>query len=371
MNYEEYSVEDFVLNESFREWVLENNQDPQAYWGRWLETHPQKAELVVQAIELVQQLPMLPVKLNETQITSITQSIEEGIDELERVRPQPTGEGKTVPLMEYANNPQKKESPLYQQVRYRPMLMAIAASFILMVGLVYVAYDYLANKELPSVVYESIVKETKNGQKLTVFLADGSKVILNSGSKISYTKPFQPNQRAVILEGEAFFEVVKDSLRPFQVISGELTTTVLGTSFNVMAYPTDSLFSVSLATGKVRMGYESIGESLNPEVYHLAPGEQVHYDRNQRNASKELFDTDKVLAWKAGVIYLENANQATVLKILERWYGIPIKVDGGDPKAWNVNAKFDNQSLKSVLTSLSYINGFSFQINEDHVLIKY
>ena len=196
-------------------------------------------------------------------------------------------------------------------------------------------------------------------------------MILNAGSKISFTKPFHADRRIVTLEGEAFFEVAKDSLRPFQVVSGELTTTALGTSFNITAYPKDDRIQVSLASGKVKVDYQQAAEKQEPEVYCLMPGEQLSCNKAQHMVTKQPFDTNKVLAWKEGVIYLEHADQATVVKTLERWYGIQIKIEGQRTTAWSVTAKFDNQSLKSVLTSLSYTMGFVFEIKENQVLIRY
>lgn len=215
------------------------------------------------------------------------------------------------------------------------------------------------------------MKEKTAGQKLAVFLADGSKLVLNASSMISLTKPFHPHKGEVLLEGEAFFEVAKDALRPFQVVSSELTTTALGTSFNIVAYPQDVLIQVSLATGKVKVDFHKAALKSPYEIIYLKSGKQMAYLKIQQVLTKELFNADKVLVWKDGAIYLENVDQASVIKKLKRWYGIKIQVEGKSSTAGNVITTFKNQSLKSVLTSLGFTLGFAFEIREDCIFIKH
>jgi transmembrane sensor len=372
MDYKQYSVEDFVLDERFRKWVIDPDRDSHIFWTQWLDKHPQKAETVAHAIELLRQLPVQQNSLSEQQISSIIEAIEKSIDRWEESGRKLIKQEKTVPISVHAMTQRKLKNTKSKRPRSKSFFVKIAASMVLVLSMLYVAYDEVHHeKQEPEVVYEEVVKENPKGQKMTVFLADGSKVMLNAGSKLSFTKPFHPDYRRVTLEGEAFFEVAKDSLRPFQVVSDVITTIALGTSFNIAAYPKDKHIQVSLASGKVQVDYQKAMENQEPEVYYLIPGEQLDYDKEQHILAKEPFDVDKVLAWKNGIIYLENADQANVIKTLERWYGVNIKIEGKSATAWSVTAKFNNQSLKSVLISLSYTMGFEFEIKEDLVLIKY
>lgn len=371
MNYKQFSVEDFVLDEAFRKWVLDPDKASRIFWTRWLDEHPQKAETVAHAIALLRQIPVRQNNLSEQQISTMTEAIEEGINQWEESGRKPEEQKKTIPISAYAATRQQLERKTSEKPWYKMLFTKIAASIVVIFSMLYAIYhEVYSENPQPEIVYEQIVKETPEGQKLTVFLADGSQVILNAGSKISYTKPFEPGRRIIHLDGEAFFQVAKDSLRPFKVISSALTTTALGTSFNISAYPKDDQVLVSLVSGKVKVDYDH-DKSRVPEVYYLTPGEQVNYDKAEDTIVKEAFDLLKVLAWKEGMIYLENANQGTVVKTLERWYGIQIVVEGQSTTPWVVTAKFNNQSLKSVLTSLSYTMGFEFEIKEERVLIKY
>lgn len=375
MDYQRYNVEDFVLDAAFRKWVLDPDHDSRIFWTQWLDDHPHKAATVTQAIELLRQIPVQQDRLSEQQIASMTKAIESGIDQLEKTAQKPAKIDKTIPISAYAVAQQKTQTPLPipKKISLLSLFMKVAAGIAFILSMVYVAQQVPEVQEAPEpeIVYEQIVKETLNGQKLTVYLTDGSQVMLNAGSRMSFTKPFHPEHRTVNLEGEAFFEVATDSLRPFQVISGELATTALGTSFNIEAYPRDKNIQVSLVDGKVKVDYQQSDIKQSSKVYFLESGEQLGYNRLRQILSKQPFDTKKILAWKQGIIYFENANQETVVKILERWYGIHIHIKGKSITAWNITAEFNNQSLKSVLTSLSYTMNFVFEIEEDQVFIKY
>lgn len=364
MDYHNYKAEDFVLDESFRRWVSGTDEESHIFWSQWLDEHPEKAATVAQAIELLKQLPVQQDQLSVWQRTALTQAIEDGIDRWE-ASTQKAHPPSTIPISAYAMARQKIEAQSLRKFRTVSLLVKGAACAIFAIGMAYLAYRSFPEPP-PVIVYEQVVKEAPAGRKLTVFLDDKSQVMLNAASKITFTRPFHPDHRTVTLEGEAFFEVAEDSLRPFRVVSGELTTTALGTSFNIAAYPQHDRIQVSLTSGQVKVDCQP-----QAEAYYLKPGEQVDYDRKQQRIAKSSFNTDDVLAWKAGVIHLKNADQATVIETLERWYGVPIVVQGTSATAWDVTAKFNNQSLKSVLTSLSYTMGFDAEITKDCVFINY
>lgn len=368
MDYKNHSVEDFVLDESFRNWVLYNTKESRIFWNQWLEENPHKAETLAKAIQVLKQLPVQQDTMHGETRDSISIMIEKGINDWEESVQTPKKQEVVMPISAYSVVQQKMRPSFAKKRQSRPFLLKIAAFVFFSIGIVYAASQSIPNdNSQQAIVYDSIVKENPVGQKLAVFLSDGSRVMLNAGSKIKFTTPFPPDQRSVILEGEAFFEVAKDTLRPFQVTSGSLTTTALGTSFNILAYPRDESIEVSLISGKVKVD----AQAQESEINFLLPGEQFTFKKDRQVLTKKQFDPDKVLAWKEGIISLENADQATVVKTLERWYGVQIEVQGHSGILWNITAKFNNQSLENVLTSLSFIVDFDFEIRENHILIKY
>lgn len=154
-----------------------------------------------------------------------------------------------------------------------PYAMKIAASFLLIIGLSFAAYliifrNHRENKPI------LITCTTKLGERKEIILSDSTKVLLNAGSRFSYTTPFAKDKREVALTGEAYFNVSKDPDRPFIIKTGEISTTVLGTTFNVSAYENEDV-SVAVATGNVKVSYSPPGIFLQ-QLPFLHPGRKQY-----------------------------------------------------------------------------------------------
>lgn len=375
MDYNHYKAEDFVQDGNFRKWVLDPDSELTSFWREWLEANPQKARTVARAIELLKSIPEeLEGTMDEQQqLSDISQAIERGIDAWEATK-QRTEKAKNTASVYLSSKDHHlpKRGRSLRTVLSGSFMVRIAASIVFILGMFYIIYQDGQTEKIPTeITYRQIEKVAPPGKKLDVRLNDGTEVMLNAGSIIHYTEPFSPDQRIVTLEGEACFKIAQDSLRPFRVKSDLLITTALGTSFNIAAYPQDDGVQVSLSSGKVEVQYRPTAKEKRPGLFYLVPGEQIGYDKATGTISKSIFDADKVLAWKKGIIYLDNVNEATAMRILERWYGIQIEIKGKSKAPWELTARFDNQSLNSVLTSLSYAFGFNFEIDHNHVLIMY
>ena len=136
-------------------------------------------------------------------------------------------------------------------------------------------------------------KTTQHGQKSTVVLEDGTKISLNSGSRLTYPAQFDKDSREVVLEGEAFFEVTRNTEKPFIVRSGDLVTTVLGTSFNIKAFPTENI-AVTVATGKVRVENTNLPQGpTSPQspqqTNQLSPARDTSSPKNSAKTDKPTF----------------------------------------------------------------------------------
>lgn len=230
-------------------------------------------------------------------------------------------------------------------------LWKVAASILLIscLGLL-----YLFVKQ-PTKHVEFITKSTEYGQKLKVKLHDGSLVHLNSGSSITYPKHFT-NTREIRLAGEAFFEVVRNPEKPFLVKSGEVTTRVLGTSFNISAYRTDPKVQVTVASGKVKV--TSAEKSLQ-----LLPGQQASYSINHLILNE--VDIDQYLAWREGVLVFDGSNLEEIASELERWYGVDIAFESVQSDDCNLKLSFDNLSLNQVLKQLEILTGISYVFTDN------
>jgi transmembrane sensor len=190
--------------------------------------------------------------------------------------------------------------------------------------------------------------QTPIGGKFQLTLADGSKVWLNSASSLRFPVYFSGDNRTVELKGEAYFEVAKSQNKKFTVRSGNQTVEVLGTHFNINAYSDEPVITTTLIEGAIRV------VELNTHKFQiLKPGEQskVHNDiKIQRK------DTQADIAWKDGYFYFENSSIETVMRQLERWYGITVRYESVLPQHHFEGAISTDLTLLEVLEILQKSN---------------
>lgn len=175
-----------------------------------------------------------------------------------------------------------------------------------------VTYERMAGTPA-KIEYNTIIVPRKGEYQL--ILADGSKVYLNSESRLRFPTRFEGKERRVYLEGEGYFEVAKDTTKPFIVEAKEVDVRVLGTSFNVSAYVSEQAVRTTLVSGKVRVGDRLTGKG---EV--ILPGQQAEW-KDGAFKTKEV-DTSIYTAWIDGKFYFEGATLEEITVQLERWYDI-------------------------------------------------
>ena len=364
MKYLDYTVEDFVLDKEFREWVMRPNQELNLYWQSFLEKYPEKQEVVRQAVEIILHLPLKRFEITEQEIMEIAGKLERSVttyeDSSTPLKPD------TIPLNARVVS-QKRQKFGHSQNRLK--WLAIAATVTLVAGFSYY-FSTLWDTELPENYAQRTsltIRENPRGMKSSLVLSDGSRVVLNALSRISFPHPLEEPYREVHLEGEAFFDIKEDPNRPFRVFTGGMVTTVLGTSFNVRAYPQDSEVRVALATGKVLI--DNLDQAAKTQV--LQPGEELVYMKAKDTFHKTRFDAKEILSWKDNILFFKNADESTVMSRLENWYGVDIELLNKTAKRWSINAEFDDRSLEHVLRTLSYTMAFDFKIAGQQVTIEY
>lgn len=248
--------------------------------------------------------------------------------------------------------------------------MSVAASIIVLISLGLFYYTNSNSSLVQESVHEQlVVKSNPAGQKSKVFLPDGSIVWLNSESSISYESEFNDSSRHIHLNGEAFFEVKKDNARPFVVYSGTVSTTALGTAFNINAFNKNNI-TVSLTHGKVNVKANHIQGS--PQGLIINAGEGVVYNADNKNPiNKIIINPSTVMLWRDGLLHLKNSSLQETITKLERWYGVEIKLNNKPIEMWNANGLFDNEYLENVLRSLSFSQDFNYEIKGKQVLITF
>lgn len=179
------------------------------------------------------------------------------------------------------------------------------------------------------------------GKRSEIILADGTKVWLNSGSKLVYPNFFSGNKREVFLIGEAIFEVSENKEKPFFVSTEDYSVKVLGTIFNVSNYPDDSFTSTVLKSGSVRIDYQTKGLFASKKSIDIDPGTKVVYERGVQKISTSTVNVESYFSWKDGILIFKNDPLDHILKQVSRYY--------------NVEAVIENESLR--LESFSgYLN---------------
>lgn len=362
MSKSEYSVEDFVLDPEFKKWVLNPDSETKIYWEAYLKRNPSKNQDIILARKILLNLSRGTNHVDENRVMAAWSNIEKALDEMNSDEI----EGRIIPLDSHSSI---KRYPVYlwpnsrHNQLYR-MVAILAVAFMLAFSLQYVSKPKVTLlSEIPVEYQEHIVPP---GVKSNLTLRDGSKVVLNSGSSLRYVKNFESHQREVELTGEAFFEVIKDPNRPFIVRTGQVSTQVLGTSFNVKAFENEVL-EVSLLTGLVEV---SVDMEV-PQSISLVPGEAIRFKSESQKIQKGGFDKDRVLAWTQKTIVFEQTQMAEIKRVLENWYGVEIQFLNRPARDLEISARFNDQSLKEVLEGLSYSARFDYEIENEKVNINF
>ena len=206
-----------------------------------------------------------------------------------------------------------------------------------------------------------ISKSTDSWQRKHLTLGDGTKVWLNGSSTISFPDRFSDSERSVILDGEAFFEVMPDSLKPFLIVSNGLVTRVLGTSFNVRSYQNQKEIEVTVRTGKV-----SIENIASPSVrLELLPNEKGVFVKDEGVLSKTVISNpEKYFGWTTNYMVLENETLREVAKSLESRFEIEIHFLDSDLGACQLSGKLKDNSLTGVLDAISTILNLTYEVKD-------
>lgn len=201
----------------------------------------------------------------------------------------------------------------------------------------------------PLATYNTL--STANGETYKVSLPDGSLVVLNARSSLTYSASLiERGKRQVKLSGEAYFEISKDKAHPFVVRTNNQEVEVLGTHFNINSYDDEGVEKTTLLEGSIKMTASGVDQLLKP-------GQQGKLERNKIHVSD--VDTDLAVAWKNNEFTFESESITTVMKMVERWYNVEV-VYIGDKTTEKFSgrvSRFDNASkLLKIVESTGYVH---------------
>ena len=269
----------------------------------------------------------------------------------------------------------------------RKLMIRIAAGFLMPIAVGVLTY-YMLNhsKGTNDQIFNEI--SVPLGSKITVLLGDGTKIWLNSGSKLKYPQKFQGNFREVSLIGEAFFDVTKDAHKPFIVKTSSLNIKVLGTTFNVKSYPEEGTIETTLVKGAITITNNNT--SLQKEAIYLKPNQRATYikeagklvladvekkvvkvepiikkglKRLEKMILSDNVDIVQFTAWKDDKLVFKNEDFEGLCTKLERWYDVKINIDDPDLKKFHYTGILQKETIDDVIKLLKLMMPFQYEVN--------
>lgn len=207
------------------------------------------------------------------------------------------------------------------------------------------------------------------GKSSQIVLIDGTTIWLNAGSKLVYPEEFIGNKREIYLEGEAYFDVAKNPLKPFVVITSGIEVKVLGTSFNVSAYPKDKDISTVLVSGKINLKRQ--GKLLAKEL-EMIPNQRVVYEKTSGDYAVDSVNVAYFTSWKEGQLLFESENLSNLLTKLERYYNVQTVLADPDLKDYKITGKLNlKDNITDVCMVISNIIPVEYSIQNEQVIFKF
>lgn len=213
----------------------------------------------------------------------------------------------------------------------------------------------------PKITFNTIT--TPKGGQYKVVLPDGSKVWINAASTLHFPTVFTGNNRIVELNGEGYFEIEKNPLKPFHVKIRNMEVEVLGTHFNIMGYDNEKAIKTTLIEGSVRLNY---GE----ETKTLKPGQQGKFDNGSGNINIANANIEEAIAWKNGFFHFENEDIESIMRQFSRWYNIDVSYEGKHTPRYFSGEVSRNVNLSQALKVLQSTN-VEFKIENKKIIIIY
>ncbi len=282
----------------------------------------------------------------------------------------------------------RRKSPFTDYIK---SIMRYAAVLILAFGLFWLVHEYFWNETATSPVADQIQKmEVPLGSKSRIILPDGSVVTLNSGSSLKYsTSDFTSGSRSVFLTGEGFFSISKDSSRPFYAVTSGIKVKVLGTTFNIKAYPEENIEEATVVTGEVEI-YASSDKTEKGRPIVLKPNQKAVFVKSENDfltyetiATSPVFKPvtlravnlqppskiEQTVSWKEDKLIFDNEPFGNLVIKIERWYNVKIEVKYQELYSARFTGKFDKETLEQVLNALVTVTPFKYMIKQNIITI--
>lgn len=368
IDYKNYRPEDFASDRSFRNWKLAGAPEDTRFWTRWVAQNPDKLRDVEKAALLLEAVVELFDQISEEEVRQQVQYLAEQLDNLPDAAP-----GDSWPR------------PVRWWYGWRFQVAAAVLLGIISLGWwqmgssltapAPLSYTELIDQaEVPLTEY---VNTATAPQSLS--LPDGTTILLQPGSKLSYQPDFSGPKREVYLSGEGFFDVVKNPQKPFFVYAEQVVTKVLGTSFSVKANPGDDQIQVLVKTGRVTV-YTNTGNTTTiateatqrmSEVV-LTPNQKVVFLARENQFARSLVETPELVspADKKPTFIFKGTPIREVFETLEKAYGIELIFDEEVMQNCFLTGSFSDETLYEKLDLITRTLNASYRQIDGQILIK-
>lgn len=224
----------------------------------------------------------------------------------------------------------------------------------------------------PTITAHKVVQEAPIPKVLpsVIFLSDGSKVRLKEGSKLIYPASFTGQTREVTLIGEAFFDIARDEQKPFLIHAGNITTKVLGTSFNIKAYEEEESSEVSVITGRVSVSVKGEEKMITEELI-LAPNQKAIYSKAEKAlVQKEADETiQREIEKKARLVFNETSLEE-IVGVLNVYYDVNIRLENKLMKNCLITAELTDEPVEVSLEIITKAIGAKYEIKEEEIILS-
>lgn len=362
---DDFSIEELIIDDSFANYCFQSNEADILFWEDYVKTNPSQKETIEEAMRIVLGLHVM-------------------------LRKEHDGQNEKQAVLKSISPPVNK--PFIKIIRYAA---AVAAAVVLIIGIKsYLGWKDSTNNGAKDIATATTTTEnsvlefsTAKGEKKTFFLPDNTKLYLGAGSTLRMEKGFGKSNRAVYLSGEALFDVTHNKDLPFIVHCDKYDVKVLGTLFNVRAYPEDELSETSLIRGKVEISLKSNSKkiTLKPDQKAIVSNkaDKLVLENNKQEAgqvdekitvspvSYSTIDSAAVeTAWTRGRLEIVNESFENIRNKLERWYNVKIIFADEEVNSYTFTATFADENIGQVLKALQYSYHFTYKTEGETITIS-
>lgn len=355
--YSQFTVEDFVQDPYFREWILKNPVETNRFWEIYCNNHPEKKYQIEQAKSMINALQIKEIAIGEA-------DIKRGIDRILALTLQEDIQ-EVTPIVLF-----------YKSTWFR---VAASLALLISIGLWWMNNEGVLMNMHKNAVYtegggiEQKIDNLEN-TPLTIRLPDGTTVILEKNSELRYEKSFSGSVREVHLKGEALFDVVKNPNKPFIVYAGNLVTKVLGTSFRIKAIEKETDITVNVIRGRVSVFADKKDQQKDPETdgMLLTANQKVVFEKTEERLKRTLIEKPVVVVSPETLqqFVFDEAPISTIFKAVEEAYGVEIVFDEETLKNCALTTTLKNETLFEKLAIICKSIGATYKVVDAQVVIQ-